>query len=346
MRVVIPVLSLHRGGGCRVLIEAANQLTSRGHEVEIVMLEGEPIAWPVTCKVTRVPAITADVIPGGDIILPNFWPTVMPAVASGKGRVVRLSNGFEPLWVPNREEALKTYQLGLPVISLGPHLRQLVRDATGQDCFIAQPGVDSQVFRPTGHPRSATPVVFFIYRSEAHGYYYKGNRDFATAMEVVRRACPDVQVHLVATEAGGPGTPPVQLPIPFRLVEAGTDQDMAALYNQAHVYVLASWFEALSLPPLEAMACGTPVVITDCGGVRDYAEPGINCLMCPPRHPEIMAACILDVLQQPPLRDRLVAGGLKTASEWTWQRFGDQLEAALTAILRGAVEPPAGEVSS
>lgn len=342
MRVVMPVLSLHRGGGCRVLIEAANQLTARGHEVEVVMLEPEPIAWPLHCKVTRVERITAGAIPPGDIILPNFWPTVLPAVASGQGRVVRFSNGFEPLWVANKEEALRTYQMGIPVITLGPYLRQLIREQTGQDCFIAQPGIDGQTFRPVAERRGPGRRLFFIHRSEAHGYHYKGNRDFAEAVQLVRQVVPDLEVLLVSTESYAPGTPAASFPFPFRILAAETDVEMAQIYNQADLYVLASWFEALSLPPLEAMACGTPVVLTDCGGVRDYAVPGENCLMGLPKRPDMLAKLILAGLQNEPLRERLIAGGRETAARWTWERFGAQLEAALLAAQAGALEP-AGE---
>ncbi|MFZ5823276.1 MAG: glycosyltransferase family 4 protein [Bacillota bacterium] len=341
LHVVIPVLSLHRGGGCRVLIELANQLVDRGHRVDVVMLEREPVAWPLRCQVTRVPALTASVIPECDLILPNFWPTVLPAVASGKGRVVRWSNGFEPLWVAQREEALRTYQMGLPVITLGPHLRRVIRESTGQDSFIAQPGVDGSIFRPLDLPRAPGRRVFFIYRSEAHGYHYKGNADLVEAMRRVMQVEPRVHLMLVGTEQDTPGTPPISLPIPFHAAAAKTDAEMAQVYNQADLYVLASWFEALSIPPLEAMACGTPVVLTDCGGTSDYARPGENCLIAPPRRPDLLAELILTGLRNQPLRERLIQGGKATAAQWTWERFGDQVEAALYAILGGATEPPA-----
>ncbi|BAD40352.1 glycosyltransferase family 4 protein [Symbiobacterium thermophilum] len=339
MRVVIPVLHLHRGGGCRVIAEAANQLVERGHDVTVVVLEGLPLAYPLKSRVKRVSKITPSVIPEADVILPNFWPTVRPAAESGKGRVVRFSTGFEPMWVPENKAALDTYLQGFPVITLGPHLRRIIREATGQDCFIAQPGVDGRVFRPLdGAPRDGR-TVFFIYRSEAHGYHYKGNGDFAAAMELVRRQMPDVRVLVAATEGDSPGTPPPPFAFPFTEIRPEDDRAMAEAYNRAAVYVLASWFEALSLPPLEAMACGTPVVLTDCGGVRDYARPGENCLLSPPKQPDRLAGYILSVLREPDLRSRLAEGGLRTAAVWTWKRFGDQLEDALRQIMQGHVQP-------
>lgn len=342
MRIVIPVLSLHRGGGPRVVAEAANQLAERGHDVTVVILEGQPIAYPLKCSVKRVRQITPEVLPEADVIMPNFWPTVKPAAESGKGRVVRLSTGFEPLWVPRKEEALATYLQGFPVIALGPHHRQIIREATGQDCFMAQPGVDGSVFRPLERTPGQDRTVFFIYRSERHGYHYKGNRDFSAAMQLVRRHMPDVQVQVAVTESGAYGAEPPSFPFPFTPLRLEDDRAMAEAYNGASVYVLASWFEALSLPPLEAMACGTPVVLTDCGGVRDYARPRENCLLCPPKCPDLLAGYILSVLREPQLRSRLIEGGLRTASVWTWERYGDQMQDALTQIMQGRIEPDGG----
>lgn len=339
MQIVIPALSLHRGGGCRVLIEAANRLTARGHQVTFVLPKVSPIGWPVHSRITRVDEITAASMPAGDIILTNFWPTVQPAVDSGRGRVARLSAGFEPLWVPNKKEALATYQADIPVIAISHHLRDLIFDATGQESFIAQPGVDGSLFRPVKPEPKQGRKVLFIYRSEAHGYTYKGNDDFVEAMAIVRRLEPDVGALLVGTDQHILGTPPISLPIPFELKEAATDPEMATLYSTADVYVLASVFEALSLPPLEAMACGTPVVVTDCGGVRDYVRPGENCLIGLPRNAQMLADLILAALRVEPIRKRLIEGGRQTAALWTWDRFTDQLEAALTEIANGAVEP-------
>lgn len=342
VRIVIPVLSLHRGGGPRVVVESANQLVERGHDVTVVMLEGQPIAYPLKCPVKRVKQITPAVIPEADVIMPNFWPTVKPAAESGKGRVVRFSTGFEPLWVPQKEEALATYLQGFPVITLGSHHRRIIREATGQDCFVAQPGVDDAVFRPLKSPTGRGRTVFFIYRSERHGYFYKGNRDFSAAIQLVRRHMPDVMVQVAVTESGESGAEPPSFPFPFTPLHLADDRAMAAAYNGAAVYVLASWFEALSLPPLEAMACGTPAVVTDCGGVRDYARHGENCLLCPPKRPDLLAGYILSALRDAQLRSRLIEGGLRTAAVWTWERFGDQLESALRQIMQGKVQPDPG----
>ena len=95
-------------------------------------------------------------------------------------------------------------------------------------------------------------------------------------------------------------------------------------------FVSASWYEGFCNPPLEAMACGTPVVLTDSGGVREYALDKENCLMSPPKDLRRLATNIKSVLTDNTLADSLSQKGLKTAQSFTWQKSIEKLEKILT----------------
>ena len=71
--------------------------------------------------------------------------------------------------------------------------------------------------------------------------------------------------------------------------------------------------EGFFLPGLEAMALGTPVVMPACGGSRQYARPGLNCLMPAPTV-DALAAAVGELLHSPQLRAELVAEGQRTAA--------------------------------
>jgi|GEM_PF-4010660 len=106
------------------------------------------------------------------------------------------------------------------------------------------------------------------------------------------------------SELPHPGAPPGT---------AGARDDVIRFYEACDVFVYPSLFEGFGLPPLEAMACGTAVILSDCGGPADYARDEINCLLVPPGDPQAVAAAITRLDADEGLRAQLVRGGYNTA---------------------------------
>jgi glycosyltransferase involved in cell wall biosynthesis len=94
--------------------------------------------------------------------------------------------------------------------------------------------------------------------------------------------------------------------------------DMPALYRGALAVVFPSLFEGFGLPPLEAMACGTPVAASDRGAVAEVC--GDAALAFEPEDVEEIAAAIEHVTQDEQLRARLRAAGIARAAGFTWER--------------------------
>lgn len=328
MKIVFPVLSLEMGGGARFIYHLANALADRGHDVEVVMPEKGLQVWPLRTKLTRVKELTPSSIPSADFILPNFYPTVRPAWESQKGRVVRLSLGYEPLWVPDSEIAKQTYLIGAPVMSISQWHRQLILQETGLESTVISAGVDTSVFHPYPKPSEQTGCknIFYIMRDPTSGYTWKGGADF---LKAVTRLKDQVNFELTVSI---PESALFTSPVPCRIKTSTTDQELAQLYAEADLFVYTSYFEAFGLPPLEAMACGTAVVTTDCGGNRDYVKSGENCLLVPPSDIEQLSAAIYHLLTNDAERQRLASSGLLFAQAWSWQRTADQVEAFLMSL--------------
>jgi len=83
------------------------------------------------------------------------------------------------------------------------------------------------------------------------------------------------------------------------------------------------------MPPLEAMACGTPSVITDSGGIHEFARDGENCLVVPTRNPQAIAGAVKKFIESPELIDRLAQNGIETAAAYTWDNAANVLENVL-----------------
>jgi glycosyltransferase involved in cell wall biosynthesis len=98
-------------------------------------------------------------------------------------------------------------------------------------------------------------------------------------------------------------------------------------YRSSDLVVFASeWPEPYGIVPLEAMACGVPVIATGTGGSGEFLVDGGNCRLFKPGDPESLAAAARDVAEDSELRATIVAGGLETARSLTMDHYADELE--------------------
>jgi mannosylfructose-phosphate synthase len=122
------------------------------------------------------------------------------------------------------------------------------------------------------------------------------------------------------------------------------EADMADLYRAADVFVMPSRYEPFGMTAVEAMASGTPTVVTTHGGLFRELRFGVDGLFADPLDAADLGVTILKVLQYPPLAERLSRYGGETArSSFTWSAVAQQLLAAIDrppAIARlNAVRP-------
>jgi glycosyltransferase involved in cell wall biosynthesis len=122
--------------------------------------------------------------------------------------------------------------------------------------------------------------------------------------------------------------------IAHRIFHPKTDRDIADLYRSADVFVSTSWFEGFALPPLEAMACGTPVVTTDSGGIRDFCFHRQNAYITPPKNAARIAHGIKKVLMNDRFANRIRSAGVKSSKHSSSSRFGHRIVSTLEAIYR------------
>jgi glycosyltransferase involved in cell wall biosynthesis len=96
-----------------------------------------------------------------------------------------------------------------------------------------------------------------------------------------------------------------------------TDADLPALYRGAAAFVYPSIFEGFGLPPLEAMACGTPVVTSNTSSLPEVT--GDAALLVDPYSEDQIADALLQITGDEALRSRLRAAGLEQAKRFTWR---------------------------
>jgi glycosyltransferase involved in cell wall biosynthesis len=143
-------------------------------------------------------------------------------------------------------------------------------------------------------------------------------------LEIVGMVDPVYRQHLEALAA----TLGVASRLSFSLASR---QQMRQRYQQADVTLFTSKMEheAFGLVPLEAMASGCPVIATGIGGSGEYCLDGVNCLRVPPGDPAALAHAARELVQSRDLCQRLVEGGLRTASTCTLDHQAAGIERSL-----------------
>ncbi len=110
--------------------------------------------------------------------------------------------------------------------------------------------------------------------------------------------------------------------------------EVPALMRSADAVVCVPWYEPFGIVPLEAMACGVPVVASAVGGMIDSVVDGVTGVHVPPRDPGALAAVLRRLLDRPALRARLGgAGAARVRERYGWDGIAAATEDAYRSVL-------------
>ncbi len=178
---------------------------------------------------------------------------------------------------------------------------------------------------PIGERRDqVTPYVLFVGSFESR-------KNLITVLQAFARvasAAPGLALVVVAAAGSGDAIPIHEeirrsgLHGRVRIVSGLTDGDLALLYRNATVFVFPSLAEGFGLPPLEAMAAGTPVIASDLAAHREIL--GDAARLVAPLDDAALAAAILDIVTSPGEQRMMSVAGWARASRYTWAETARQ----------------------
>jgi glycosyltransferase involved in cell wall biosynthesis len=206
-----------------------------------------------------------------------------------------------------------------------------------EQVFVVYQGVDHAAFRPLpGRPLDA-PYLLFVGSEHPR----KNLPTVVRAFAALKREPRFRELKLV--KIGSPGGPEA----PFRactlaaLAELGlesevvfregiSDEELARWYSGAACFVLPSLYEGFGLPPVEAMACGCPVVVSTAGSLPEIA--GGAALLVEPCDAGALPDAVRRTVTEAATRKELIDRGLRRAAEFSWERTARETLAVYAAV--------------
>ena len=208
-------------------------------------------------------------------------------------------------------------------------------------------GVDLERFTPAPTPNAspAIPQRGCRYRLLSVGRLVPG-KGYDVIIEAMTWL-PETEL-LIAGGAGSGGTTPdpehdrliavaegLGVADRVRLIGHVARADMPALLRSADLVICSPWYEPFGIVPLEAMACGVPVVASAVGGMLDTVVDSVTGALVTPRDPVALAEVVGPLLESPSRRAEFARAGLeRVRSSYSWDRVAAKTAAVYQQTVR------------
>jgi glycosyltransferase involved in cell wall biosynthesis/Tfp pilus assembly protein PilF len=341
-------------GGNQTLLRQAEEMRRRGHQVTIVTYTPKPAWFQFGVRVIQSPAgkPLASSVPPSDVVVATYF-TNAPELLAVKAPVkVYYAQGdqfvFGDATMADTPQNRQFRQLSrasylLPGIRFVPNSNNLA-DAVQKLCgrkpdAILPVCTDQTIFRPLERPADESRVRLLIVGPDARGttaepLLFKGIQDIRDALKILSARHPNITP--VRMSSCGPD---IFSGAPCEFYIAPGDEMKTKLFGTADILIYASHYDSCPRPPQEAMAAGCAVVCTATPGAMEYCRDGENCLLVPIQSPAAIAAAVGRLIQDRPLREKLVQGGLATARQYPREREWNEWEDMLCQFMDEAAKP-------
>jgi len=378
-----PLGGVDAGGQNLHVAELSAALARLGHDVRVYTRRDAPglpakVRMPSGATVVHVPAGPAERLPkddllpymkafGGwlarswqprwspDVVHAHFWMSGLAALAARRTHPVPLVQTYHALGSVKRR-CQRERDTSLParvpleralgravdrvVAQCRDEVRELVRLGVPRGRISVVPsGVDADHFCPHGpsQPRDPRrPRILSVGRLVPR----KGFDDVIRGLRLV----PSAECLIIGGPAQRELARSCRVADRVRLVGAVPREEMPRWYRSADVVACAPWYEPFGLTPLEAMACGVPVVATAVGGLIDTVVDGLTGDLVPPRDPTALGRALRTVIADPVRRMGYATAGMDRARQcYTWERTATRLAAVYAEVSGEPVEEPAAQ---
>lgn len=255
-----------------------------------------------------------------DAYISTFWQSVIPTskvTQRLKGVHLYFVQADETIFSSNsiyKKLAEKSYKTNISKFTHSMWIKEHLDSKFGGENTYIGMGINHDTFRVRNLAKEQ--VIFTIARGDPN----KGFEVFVNAMNELIKTHPDLKIKIAGEQdiinkmkKGGL----IKFPFEF-LGWLNNDEELSKLYETS-IFVNTGNFEALPMPPLEAMASGSSVVMTDMIGAKEFAKDGVNSLLCPAGDFKCFASKIESILHDDTQRGIYSKEGVRTVKRYRWE---------------------------
>jgi D-inositol-3-phosphate glycosyltransferase len=213
---------------------------------------------------------------------------------------------------------------------------------------VIPPGVDVEHFRPRLREEAQSAIgmpcehrmLLFVGRIEP----LKGLETLMRAIGIFKRSMPELSTNLCVVIVGGAKdtNQHKQDAEISRLEQLGSElglddlvtfigsrnqESLPYYYSAAEAVIMPSHYESFGMVALEAMACGTPVIASEVGGLAYLVQDGVTGFHVPDREPDELAGKMCLLLSNPALRREMSIAATQHAQQYAWPVIADRIQA-------------------
>jgi glycosyltransferase involved in cell wall biosynthesis len=337
VRIVYLLENLEMAGGVKVVVEHAEGLAARGHEVSILTRGPAPTWISVSAPIVQVPEFRRETIPECDVLVATWYSTVAPAAEARRSRVAfHFSQGYEAIYphvshlAPEIDAA---YSLPMPKLLISEHLVRLFQGRFPGPYHVLPQAIRVPDYDPGSvRPAPGRPAVIGLV-----GPFEALNKGIRVGLAAVARLRKDFPVVVRRASQFALSDEESSVLRPDAYLHAGSVERMVRWYRELDLLIHPSFeAEGFPLPPLEAMASGVPVVLTDIPSYAPISRDAVG--WAPPGDEGALAREASDLLSDAALWQRRARRGLEVARCFTLDRAIDVLERIFEESLKGAAQ--------
>jgi Glycosyltransferase len=262
-----------------------------------------------------------------DIIIATSWYTIIPTIMAG-GKYVLFQDNMDAYFIYDNWKGVKKYaekplSSDLTFLTISNYTDNIIKQFNSKGkiirvgLFIPNEFFRTQLVKPSQREK----IVVTIARPNP----LKGFDTFVKALNEIYKKRKDFEIHIVNADNVSLGD------LGFKYIEHPrlSWKELANLYASSYVFVYTSRLESFGLPPVEAMASGTPVVMTRTEGSKDYGIHNYNSLIAEVDDYKKIAEYVEYLLDNPSEADRLSIGALETAKKFRFEEFMKRFKEAI-----------------